>query len=126
MRVTEVKVKQFSRKITVLNLYVPKPAPTCRMQNCLEYKKSQQGVQGKRVHLPYAEAPGSKHSIGATWLAYLTWGAQVWLCIQQRGHSFSSTCGIRMKTGLASTLQRADITQTLFSDHNGIKLETEK
>lgn len=31
-----------------------------------------------------------------------------------------------MSTGLASTFQRADIMQTLFSDHTGIELKIQK
>lgn len=43
-----------------------------------------------------------------------------------RSTSFPHTCGILMSTGLASTFQRADIMQTLFSDHTGIELKIQK
>lgn len=79
-----------------------------------------------------ATAGGSTYPFQGSWVTGTSGNMPVPLCtgtavhLAVRSTSFSGTCGILMKTGPASTFQRADIIQTFFSDHNGIKLEIEK
>ena len=121
-RGTEEKV-QFPRKISIQNLYVCKPASKCKKQKRTGYRKTEQDVgqlegppdpsQGPQVTSTADAVPGPASTGTAVHPA-------------ARSTSFSSTCGILMRTGLASTFQRADIIQTFSSDHNGIKLEIGK
>lgn len=74
-----------------------------------------------RLHLTF---PGPR--VTGTGEAVLTGAHRYGRASCREKHFPSQHMWSTRETGLASTFQRADIIQTFFSDHNGIKLENEK